>query len=191
MLKKWLLTTFLASFTLLLALPTYAGKQSWTDKYKMKASLCIYWECPGLYMKATGLSKTSKNESRIALLQSVTLARIDAKFFASKVVFTEPGDETQQLYKTVQIRVAPQDKISINDGTKETILSLGTQRLINIDNYQAHSLKINGRPLISKELAAAHQAMQSLMIDGALTPPNNHYDSVKNARLLNKYLIEN
>lgn len=191
MFRKWLLTTFLASFALLLAMPTFASKKSWTDTFKMKASLCVYWECPALFMKATGLTKPVEQEGRIASLQSVTLARLDAKFFASKVVFTEPGEEPDQLYKMVQIRVSPEDKLSIMEGYSETPLPSPTaRRLMNIDNYQAHTLKINGRPLISKDLSVAHHAMQSLMIDGVLTPPNNQYGAVTNARLLNKYLLE-
>lgn len=191
MFKKWLLTTFLASFAMLSALPTFAGKMSWTDTFKMKASLCVYWECPGLYMKATGLHKAIEAEGRIASLQSVTIARQDAKFFASKVIFTEPGSEPDQLYKMVQIRVGPEDKLSMVNGYGETPLpSVSARRFMNVDNYQAHTLRINGRALISKELSVAHHAMQNLMIDGVVTPPNNQYGAVTNARLLNKYLLE-
>lgn len=191
MFKKWLLTTFLASLALLASLPTLASKSSWTDTFKMKASLCVYWECPGLYMRATGLSKALAQEGRVASLQSITVARLDAKFFASKVIFTEPGAEPNQLYKMVQIRVGPEDRLSIVDGNGEKPLPRAeTRRFINFDNFQAHGLKINGRALISKELATAHHAMQGLMIDGVLSPPNNQYGAVTNARLLNKYLLE-
>lgn len=189
MLKKWLLTTFLA-FSALVVVPTYAGKKSWTETFKMKASLCVYWECPALFMKATGLAQAVEQEGRIPSLQSVTIARVDAKFFASKVIFTEPGEEPDQLYKMVQIRVSPGDRLTTYVGYAETPLETGGHRFINIDNYQAHSLKINGRPLISKELSVAHHATQSLMIEGVIPPPNNQYGAATNARLLNKYLLE-
>lgn len=190
MFKKWRLTTFLASFAMLLVVPTYASKASWTDAFKMKASLCIYWECPSVFMKATGLNKVTEQEGRIASLQSVTRARVDAKFFASKVIFTEPGDEPDQLYRMIQIRVSPEDKLTTSVGYEETPVETGGHRVVNIDNYQAHTLKINGRPLISKELSVTHHAIQSLMIEGIIAPPNNQYGSATNARLLNKYLLE-
>ncbi len=191
MFKKWLLTTFLAIFAMLLVLPTYASKAGWTDIFKMKASLCVYWECPPVFVRTMGLHKVTEQEGRIASLQSVTRARVDAKFFASKVIFTEPGDEPDQLYRMIQIRVNPEDKVTTSTGYKETPVETAGHRIVNIDNYQAHTLKINGRALISKELSVTHHAIQNLIIEGIIAPPNNQFGSATNARLLNKYLLEN
>jgi hypothetical protein len=190
MFKKWVLAAFLACFALLKVSPTYAGKASWTEIFKMKAALCLYWECPAIFMRATGLSKVPEQDGRVAALQSVTRARLDAKFFASKVIFTEPGDEPDQLYKMIQIRVNPEDRLTTFIGYNETPIEISGRRIINIDNYQAHTLKINGRALISKELSVTHHALQGLMIEGVIAPPNNQYGSATNARLLNKYLLE-
>jgi len=189
MLKQWIVTTSFAFAALMAVSTTYAGKKSWTETFKMKASLCRSWQCPPVYMKETGMNRALKDDPQTAL-QSVALARLDAQFFAEKIVFTEPGDEPDQLYKMVQVRVRPGDKLTVNSGYNETSVNTEGRRLFNIEDYQAHTLKINGRPLISKELWMAHQATQGLIIDGVIQPPNNQLGAATNARLLNKLLLK-
>lgn len=189
MLKKWTLAALLA-LTALYVLPTHASKQSWTDLFKMKASICLYWDCPGLYMRATGLSAVVDSVGRRPTLQSVTLVRADAKFFAERVVFTDPGKEPTQLYDTVVVRIHPGDQVTVIEKANEVSMDMMNRHTLDLFDGQARTLKINGRPLISKDLATAHQAIQNLVFDGVIAPPGNEYRSATNARLLNKAFLE-
>lgn len=192
MLKTSFVTTVLSLTLLLLIVSTTAraAKKIMPDAVEMTAALCVQWECPSVFMKDTGLQNTLKNIGHQAAQESLAEAQEDAEYFAEKVIFTEPGNEPQHLYKNVQIRIQPGDRLTIIVGSKEVLLNTQGQRLFNVDNFQAHVLKINARRLITRELYTAHQAIQNLIIAGAVTPPHNELASAMNARLLNKFLLE-
>lgn len=191
MFKTWLVTTLTSLTSLLLTVTTAAAATTnASETVQMKAALCMQWECPSLFMKDTGLENTLEQLGRKAAQETIAEAQEDAEYFAEKVIFTEPGNEPQHLYKNVQIRILPGDRLTITVGSKEVLLNTQGQRLFNVDNFQAHVLKINGRRLITRELYAAHQATQNLIIAGAITPPLNELASATNARLLNKRLLQ-
>lgn len=188
MLKKWLLN-LVFSYIAFWSPSSLAGNTKDLELSVMKASLCLHWDCPSIYMQATGLSHTVKQLDQKLLLQTMNSAQADARFFAEKVISSEAGEHPGQLYKSLQILVGQNSRLTTRVGSREEPVETQGQHILNMDHHQALHLKIDGRPLISKELALAHQATQSLILEGIIPPPKNQWDSATDARLLNHTLI--
>lgn len=201
MFKKLALSTVIAISSLHAGSAKAADEQNLHDKLKMKAFLCVYWECPAMFMQATGLNALLEHlgqEKDKQTIDTVSTATGDARFFADRVKMTEPGEIATDLYRRVVVKLEPGDVITsidrINDSSGyhygEVPMNVEGLQVLDLKNGEGAGVKINGRPLISKDLKAAHAATQNLIFDGVIKAPQNEFNTATNAVLLNEKMLD-
>lgn len=166
-------------------------KQRLAEKIKMKAFLCVYFDCPAYFMQATGLNSLIEMYGNRRAAQSLKIARADALLFAERVTLTDPGPQNTDLYRRMIVKVHPGDTIAMKSHySVEIPINIEGLQVLDLKNGEGATLRINGRPLVSKELSAAHGAAQNLIFDGVIRAPQNEYKTATNALLLNKLIID-
>jgi hypothetical protein len=201
MFKKLVLSALVVIATLQAVSAKAAEDKSVLEKVQMKAFLCLVWECPIIFMKETGLMNLIEMYGQRKAVQSLTIARGDARFFADRVILVEPREHSTDLYKRMVIKLEAGDVVSaigmINDGNGtshygDVRMNIEGLKVLDTADMQAQAsgIKINGRPLVSKELAAAHAATQNLIYDGVIKAPGNEMSKANNALLLNKMMLD-
>lgn len=166
-----------------------AAVQKFSDKTRMKAYLCANWACPGTFMDASGLSAVLGMIDIKKGAKLLEKTREDAQFFAERVIRAEAGnDPSAELYKKVTVKLQPGDRITAE--VKNIPKIMKNHSTVVLNNQEATNFKINGRPLISKDLNTAHLATQNLIFDGVIQPPANELKSATNALLINQMVID-
>src|SRR5437868_6446382 len=92
----------------------FAGSDDSTkDSVMMKAFACLYWECPALFIKYSGWGLIIESYGQAKAIFVVDKARTDARFFAERVLLTENGEITSEMYKRVVIKLQPDDQVTV------------------------------------------------------------------------------
>jgi len=199
MFKKLVLSALVVIATLQAMSANAAEDKNVLEKVQMKAFLCLVWECPIIFMKETGLTNLIEMYGQRKAVQSLTIARGDARFFADRVILTEPRENSLDLYKRLVIKLEPGDVVSstgrIDDGPGiyhygDVRMNVEGLKVLDTAETDVQGIKINGRPLVSKELAAAHAATQNLIYDGVIKAPGNEMSKANNALMLNKMMLD-
>ncbi|WP_413288844.1 hypothetical protein [Bdellovibrio sp. HCB337] len=160
-------------------------------KIRMKAFLCYYFDCPESFMEGTGLKSVVDMYGSQRALMIVHRSQNDARFFADRTLMTEPGKEATDLYKRILIKLQPSDRITMQNSQQgEVLLNTKNLQVLDFKNGEGPGVKINGRPLISRDLEAAHSATQNLIFDGVIKAPMNEYKLATDALLINRILVD-
>lgn len=166
-----------------------AAVQKLSEKTKMKAYMCAYWACPATFMDASGLNAVLEIIDVKKGAKILDKVREDAQFFADRVLRTEAGaDPVTNLYRKVIVKLEAGDRVTSE--VKDLPKIIKSQATVTLNTQEAINFKINGRPLISKELNTAHTAAQNLIFDGVVKSPSNELKSATNALLINQMVIE-
>lgn len=186
MFKKLALFILIAATAFSFKPSVASERKQLNEKVKMKAFLCYYFECPAYFMEATGLNAIIEMYGSRRAMQVLSYTQSDARFFENHVIMTEPGKDNGDIYKRMMLKIRPTDYITLS----EVRLNTKGRNTLDFKNGEGASIKINNRPLISKELAAAHSAAQSLIYEGVLKAPQNEYNTTTDAAALNKIFVD-
>ncbi|MDG0815092.1 hypothetical protein [Bdellovibrio svalbardensis] len=172
---------------------------------KEAAFQCVYFTCPAILLRVTGVSYLLENIERNKQAQKIVAATEDANFFKSHVIQSNRGELANDLYNKLVIHVAPGDvvtqsvqvKHTSGDGSyyytsEDALLEVDTTQPILLENRIATGVKINGRALISPALAEAHLAVQFLIFSDALVVKDTdrtQYSIATDALSLNEIAI--
>lgn len=198
-LKKWMLV---AGSALVLQAPPAAQATSIGEK----AFTCVFFVCPAVLARVTGISWVIEMKGRHEASKTILAATDDAAFFKAHVMETEAGDlNSEDFYGKMLIHVAPTDSLTYKAQIKHTSsdgsyyyqaedvpLVADQDQPILLDNTQISGVKINGRSLISNELANAHLAARRLIFDGVLKvePAKQTPGYQRDALVLNEVVLK-
>ncbi len=176
-----------------------------TDSIGKAAFGCVYFTCPAILLRISGIDYLLENITRNKQAQKIMVATDDAYFFKSHVIQTARGEMTSDIYSKMVIRVAPGDvltqEVQVKQASSDTSyyyrtedapLDVDTTQPILLDNTKVVGVKINGRPLVSKALGEAHLAVQFLIFSDALTVKDTNrtaYSIATDALSLNEIAI--
>lgn len=159
---------------------------------------CAYYGgCVHAVLRVTGIDRILENIEANKNTQKILAATGDALFFKQHVISAKGGELAMDIYKNVVIKVGPEDKISelqmVDHGSysayEDVAIAVDASQPIVLENNRALRIKINGRPLISKDLQIAHQATQNLIFSDKLSIKNGNktaYQSATDAVVLNE-----
>lgn len=182
-----------------------AASASLTEDVQKAGFECVYFTCPAILLRITGIDYLLENIARNKQAQKIMLATDDAYFFKAHVMQTTHGELSTDIYSKMVIKVAPEDILtqevqvkhmssdsSYYYASEDAPLEVDTTQPILLDNTKVTGVKINGRPLVSKALAEAHLATQFLIFSDALVVKDTNrtlYSIATDALTLNEVAI--
>src|SRR5207253_10175591 len=109
------------------------------------------------------------------------------------------GEITSEMYKRVVIKLQPDDQVTVMGRVNEPggysikrhELNTAGLSTLDINDYTASTIEINGRPLVSETLKIAHRAMQNLIFDGVLPiPEKEQFTMATNVMRINQWMVD-
>lgn len=151
------------------------GDSLWTEIKKAGFEFVYYGASPLIVPIGYLFEIKGRLEQKEVIVQAVD----DLTFFADNVVATEPG-EYGFLYKKIVIQPKAGDVVTVKTFTVENGQNVGHETVVEhgnepleFANYSAVDLKINGREVVSNQVAKAHEAAKNLIYDGVIEVPES------------------